>query len=160
AMPASDSSSSIGSIKRDGTVLDVPYVTIASTASTEKNPVRQPYTSRMFISNFGDSDAIIRNVAVFVDKGLVPTLGRLASKINDQNAEPVVIKAGTTYQMTVKDVEGGAEGLISSTGGAPRASVTFNISAKSDNISGVYQILNPNTGELTSIKMINEGGKH
>lgn len=125
------SANNLGKVKRDGVVFDAPYF------STNENLK----ASRFMLSNFGSSDAKY-TATVQTDKGNVATPGSKATG---------VITAGTMLHLNASD--------IASFNNLTRGSVTFTIVASPEDIQGVYQTVNQ-AGELTSIKMIHEGGNH
>lgn len=120
-----------GKIKRDGTVLDTPFFTIIDGT-----------ISRVILSNFGANPANF-TVQVQSDEGNTVTPGTVTEG---------TINAGTILQIR------GSE--LASFSGKQRGSAKFTIVAPPQNISGVYQTVNLTTGAVTSIKLINEGGKH
>lgn len=120
-----------GKIVRNGTVLDTPFFTITTGS-----------ISRVILSNFGTTDANF-TVTVQSDEGTTVTPGEVTSG---------TVKAGTILQIN------GSQ--LASFEGKQRGSAKFTIVAVPENMSGVYQTVNLTTGAVTSIKLVNEGGKH
>lgn len=120
---------SIGEITQNGTVLDTPYITRTS-----------GYISRVMFTNTGNKDAEYQ--AVFVtDAGATATAGTGSTGI---------IPAGSNLQVNAADlVDFSAKS---------RGAIRFTISAPIEDIQGIYQTVNLNTGDAQSVVMIRKGG--
>lgn len=131
---------SIGSIERNGTQLDTPYLTGAT-----------GYISRIFLSNTGTVDADY-TVQLLTDDGQTVTPGGIASG---------TIKAGTNAFIRVMEnssVVPTVPGLISAFSGGPRGSARFTIGGSPRDIQGIFQTVNLNSGDVQSILMTQPHG--
>ena len=125
------------SIKRDGAVLEAPYMSI--TTGYSKSRVVITHLDK----NGQDSDFFIN---LTTDKGNTVTQ-KLGGGVNKAGT----LKKGSTMVIPISS--------IFETTGKPRVMASFVFYAKNEEVQGVVQHINDTTGEVTNIPMNRPGGR-
>ncbi|WP_140048495.1 hypothetical protein [Thioflexithrix psekupsensis] len=140
---ASAVSAPTGDILRDGVVLEAPYFTMAT-----------GYISRFMLNHLTPSgtDAAF-TIELRTDAGntIVPKTDGPYPYDADTKTFSGVLPAGTLLQVNAAD-------LVSSFTGKNRGSAVFTFVASNNDIQGIYQAVNTNTGELSNLVMARPGG--